>query len=602
MIQTALKYHKLGLKVIPTDLEKRPLCKWSQYRDAQTEEDIKNLFSESTKGIALITGNGIEAIDIDSKYFLPGIHEVSHVMDAIFDAVGEATYKKLTINITKSGGLHVVYITEVSEGNQKLASRYTLDSEKKNEHDNTRVLLETRGEGGYIIAPPTDGYSFDSSKYTFENLVKLSNQQRNALIAACRSFDEIEESYKQVKASLPIDVSGSGKSTIEAFNEAHTPLEFLEYEGWQPKYERGGNIHLVRPGKTLREGIGAGYNEKLGLVRIFTSSTQFEPNKSYNAFQVYSILNHGGDYSAACKELYHSGYGERLKKKSHKQKASEILDTDKTITPNGDNLDLMKSIYDNRIDVRVKPKQKANILSMWCEEKERYIGLGGRGDLINVFGGAKSRKSALASCMASTFLLGGRGESMLFKSEFQNENLLHFDTEQSKYYHHKLTEHMMYQAGFSQPYDNHPVNFYSFNIMPYTKIDRLNFIKYSINRTDNIGCVFIDGIVDLCRNYNDLEESSDLVTFFMNAASQRGFIIIDVLHHARSTGKARGHLGTELINKASCNIDVSKEKDSLYSNLQITDIRGDSAPKGYEFYHNEFGVLEIDGITNKPIF
>lgn len=593
MLEEALKLHRYGLKVIPTDSDKRPMCKWKSYQEKQSIEDIKKIFAQPCEGIALLTGCGIEVIDIDTKYFLDDVHDVTKIFDALFDAVGEETYSRLILTHTKSGGYHVVYRTAVSEGNQKLASRYTIDSEKKNEHDKIRVLLETRGENGYIIIPPTKGYKYDSKILQFDNIPTITDEERNAIIATCRSFDEIQETFKQTKAPIPVQVSGTGKTTIDAFNDSHTPVEFLEAEGWQFKYQRGDNLHYVRPGKTLREGIGAGYSESLQLVRIFTSSTQFECNKTYNAFQTYAVLNHGGDYSAACKQLYHDGYGDRMSKQeeSHRDKVSQLTSSDKNVSEKASNDALMESIYKKRLDITVQPNQKPNTLFMLCQEKQKYIGLGGDGDLVNFFGREKTRKSAAAACAASCFLKGGSSESLLFKADFDGRNLIHFDTEQSEYYHHKLCKQMMFQAGLTT--DVHPSNFFSFHVMPYTKIDRLNFMRYSIDKTPNIGCVFIDGIVDLCRNYNDLEESSDLVTFIMNMAAKRNFLVLDVLHNARSTGSARGHLGTELLNKAQCNINITKEEDSRHSTLKIQSIRGDSAPKDFDFWHNDMGDLEI---------
>ena len=592
MINEALKLSKLGLKVILTDNEKRPKCQWKSFQDSQTTEDVKRIFKGHSEGMALLTGQGIEVIDIDTKYFLEH-HDISKVFDSFYDAVGEETYSKLLITNTKSGGFHCIYKTTVSEGNQKLASRYTIDIEKKSDHDKVRVLLETRGENGYILIPPSKGYTFDSLAIDFESIPTLTDHQRNSIIAACRSFDEIEETYTQTKAPISVEVTGSGKTTIEAFNEAHTPIEFLEAHGWQYKYQRGNNAHYVRAGKTLREGIGAGYSATLNLVRVFTSSTQFECNKTYNAFQAYAILEHGGDYSKACKELYHSGYGDRLgaTQDSHKDKVSQITSNDKNVSDKASNNKLMESIFAKRLDITVKPNRKPHTLSMYCQDKQKYIGIGGDGDLVNFFGREKTRKSAAAACAASCYLKDGANKSLLFKAEFDGRNLVHFDTEQSEYYHHKLSCEMMHQANLSTK--AHPSNLFSYHIMPYSKIDRLNFIKYSIDKIPNIGCVFVDGIVDLCRNYNDLEESSDLVTFFMNMAASRNFLLMPVLHNARSTGGARGHLGTELLNKANCNINVTKEEDSPFSTLKVQSIRGAFEPKGFDFWHNDNGNIEI---------
>jgi len=592
MKNEALKLHKLGLKVIPVGNDKMPKGRWKSFQDEQTTQDVEVIFFGHTESIALLTGHGIEVIDIDVKYFLEH-HNITNIWDSIYYAVGAETFEKLLITRTMSGGFHVIYKTTVSEGNQKLASRYTLDSEKKNEHDKIKVLLETRGEGGYILIPPSQGYSFDNPSITFENIPTLTNEQRNGIISACRSFDEIQETYTQTKAAIPIEVLGDGMSTIEAYNKMTTCDEILERNGWQKKYQSGKNIHFVRPGKTLREGVGCGYSPTLNLVRVFTSSTQFECNKSYNPFQVYAILEHGGDYSAAAKELYHKGIGDRMQKgkESHKTLASQIVSSNPNVSGKASNDGLMESIFAKRLDISVKPTQKPNTLFMHCEDRNDFIGLGGDGDLINFFGREKTRKSAAAACAASCFLEGGTNESLFFKAEFDGRKLVHFDTEQSEYAHHKLCSQMLYQ-GSCQP-NTHPSNFYSYNIMPYTKLDRLNFVRFAIDRLDNIGCVFIDGIVDLCRNYNDLEESSDLVTFLMNIAAQRKFLLIDVLHNARSTGSARGHLGSELLNKANCNINVTKEEGASYSTLKVQSIRGAFEPKGFDFGHDEFGNIKL---------
>jgi hypothetical protein len=593
MINEAIKLHRLGLKIIPTDLNKKPLVKWKAYQDSQTLEDVKKIFTPNVEGMALLTGKGIEVIDIDSKYFLEGIHDVNTIFDALYDAVGQDTYSRLILTQTVSGGYHIIYKTNVSEGNQKLASRYTIDSEKKSDHDKIRVLLETRGENGYIIIPPTKGYTYDSKILQLENIPTITDQERNSIIAACRSFDELQETYKQTKAAIPIKVSGTGKSTIEAFNEAHTPIEFLEAEGWQFKYQRGDNLHYVRPGKSLRDGIGAGYSESLQLVRIFTSSTLFECNKTYNAFQTYAVLHHSGDYSAACKELYHNDYGDRLSKTqdSHSEKVRQITQEGVTVAKEVTNLELMEKTFKKRVNITVKPKQKPSTLQMFCQSKQKYIGLGGDGDLVNFFGLHKTRKSGAAACAASTAIIGGKKESLYFKGEFQNRNLVHFDTEQSEYYHHQLCTQMVQQAGLYTT--EHPTNFHSFPVKGLSKIDRLNFMTYTLNKIPNIGIVLLDGSVDLCRNYNDLEEASDLVTYFMNMSEIRRFLLLNVLHNARSTGGARGHLGTEFLNKATANLNITKEKDSPFSSLEIESKRGEHIEKGFDFWHDELGNIEI---------
>ena len=70
-------------------------------------------------------------------------------------------------------------------------------------------------------------------------------------------------------------------------------------------------------------------------------------------------------------------------------------------------------------------------------------------------------------------------------------------------------------------------------------------------------------------------------------------LLINVLHNARSTGKARGHLGTELLNKGTCNINITKDKEYGFSTLEIEDLRGSFEPKGFDFFHDDTGSLQL---------
>jgi len=594
--EEAVRLHRLGFKVIPvTDPlrpdGKKPTCAWKDFQDHQSEADILRIFeSSNVGGIALLTGKGIEVIDIDLKYSLDdGL--MSKFLDQVYYLLGEDFYKKVIIAKTVSGGYHVFYKTDVGEGNLKLASRYTLDSEKKNDHDTTRVLFETRGIGGYVLIAPSNGYQYDHSQITVSDMQHIEDGQRNKLIEICRSFDETIEMHRQIEA-VPVHISTESKSTIEAFNEAHDPIEFLTSEGWQFKYSRGGNDHYVRPGKGLNEGVGAGYNKSLKLVRVFTSSTQFDPNKSYNAFQTYAVLYFAGDYSKAASDLYHKGYGQRLSKKieNYNSKLEVIVSGNETAKAAMVDSARMDSIFSKRFSIKNVPAAIENHLFCVDENTGENVPIASFGDIVTIVGAAKSRKSAIANSIIAAMLQDSLEfpPVLNFTGIVKNRNIIVLDTEQNEPDFYKSQKQIYRQANL---HDDIP-NFYAFNISEEVMADRLQFLEHAITRIGNVGVLLLDGIVDLCEDYNDQKLSRQLIEHVKILAVKHKILFIPVLHNARSTGSARGHLGNELINKSKAVIKVTKDSEGEGdSTVAFEYIRGNREPAKFQFTHDLNGNL-----------
>ncbi len=70
--------------------------------------------------------------------------------------------------------------------------------------------------------------------------------------------------------------------------------------------------------------------------------------------------------------------------------------------------------------------------------------------------------------------------------------------------------------------------------------------------------VVIDGIVDLCRDFNSPQESHEIVTQLMQWTEEYDVAIITTLHTNKGDQNMRGHLGTILSQKADNVIEISK--------------------------------------------
>ena len=183
---------KNNLRVVAVGKDKRALGKWKHYRDAQTLDQLKSEVNK-TGNFAVICTDGLECIDIDAKFDYSDTLIDELLKALILGIDGIENY--LLPTHTPNHGMHLIYrCIEIKEGNQKLASRYVVPEDNPtSEHDKTRCLIETRGEGGYFIFPPSMGYKFDNDNTNIDNFVvhEITLEQRNQIIEICKTFNEV---------------------------------------------------------------------------------------------------------------------------------------------------------------------------------------------------------------------------------------------------------------------------------------------------------------------------------------------------------------------------------------------------------------------------
>jgi hypothetical protein len=325
--EKAKEYLQAQLSVLPTDKNKVPtVSTWKPYQTERIkEEELEALFSgANVKGLGIITGaisGGLEVIDVDCKYDIKG-SLWEDLRGLIEDNLPEV-YNSLVIAKTIRGGYHIYYRCSSITGNLKLSNREATDTEKA-KGDKVKTLIETRGEGGYVIAPPTPGYNYLQGEPG--NIPTISPEERNILLDIARSFNEIKqpepkekrEAIKNYKEKYP------GKTSLEDYDERGDLVGLLTAEGWSEVKETAERVILVRPGETSAKSSGNYHKEKNCLI-VFSTSTQFEPGKPYSPSQAYNLLRCNGDWSKTALELGKQGYGDYKPSYSSKDLKTERI-------------------------------------------------------------------------------------------------------------------------------------------------------------------------------------------------------------------------------------------------------------------------------------
>ncbi len=324
--KSAEEYVQSGLSVIPirADGSKSPLpIAWKKFQERRPSPyDVHQLFRGEV-GIAILGGKvsgNLEIIDFDRP----------ELIDPWLELVREAlpgTEARLSRIKTPKGGAHFYYRAPEIEGNQKLAMEPGVDETGKPAN---RVLIETRGEGGYVLAPGSPGPCHPTGRtYEYVSGPKLTEiqtlavEERKALLEAARSFNKVPKQVQKSHDEKPKPAQKGELRPGDDFNARATWEEVLGPHGWTLLRRAGETAYWRRPGKT---DVGASATTGHCGDHLYVFSTNahpFESDTAYTKFSAFTRLEHGGNYEEAARALSQKGYGVRSEKGARKKRAEK---------------------------------------------------------------------------------------------------------------------------------------------------------------------------------------------------------------------------------------------------------------------------------------
>ena len=172
---------------------------------------------------------------------------------------------------------------------------------------------------------------------------------------------------------------------------------------------------------------------------------------------------------------------------------------------------------------------------------------------ISVIGGKqKSRKTFFLSMLIVAFLKKKWGS--LQGNPPVNPKVQLYDTEQGKQHVFKVVKRISRMMGWTTPNESLRV----FYLREKSVDERVEIIKAQVMK-HNPDMVFIDGVVDVCKDFNSIEESGKTLQLLMELSAKYSCHISVVLHENKTDGNLRGHLGSMAIQKSETAIKLLKE-------------------------------------------
>ena len=171
-------------------------------------------------------------------------------------------------------------------------------------------------------------------------------------------------------------------------------------------------------------------------------------------------------------------------------------------------------------------------------------------------GKAKSKKTFNVSALVAASLAGKQVLNYRAHLPEGKRRILYVDTEQSRYHCHTVLERILRLAGLPTTADSENLDFIC--LREYSPTVRISVIDYALRQGKGYGLVIIDGIRDLMLDINSTSESVEVINKMMEWSSRYDLHIHCVLHLNKGDNNVRGHIGTEMSNKAETVLVISK--------------------------------------------
>ncbi len=232
-----------------------------------------------------------------------------------------------------------------------------------------------------------------------------------------------------------------------------------------------------------------------------------------------------------------------------------------------------------RREVSAKMEELCVDPSVEILENESLLTIGGvnalsRGDLVSIKAKQKAGKSTMISILVAALLCGQWNK--VRKQVDGHVRILYIDTEMTDRDTNLMFRKALRLAG-----------------LPFQKLDNVKYLNMRRYTSDQIHAllpefiwvfspdiVFIDGIVDLINDFNDVKESQAIVREMISLAEHYNCCIVMVLHmnKAMEDKNMRGHLGTILAQKSNLVFACEKDRDSNIVTVKCDDYRHAPVP------------------------
>lgn len=225
--------------------------------------------------------------------------------------------------------------------------------------------------------------------------------------------------------------------------------------------------------------------------------------------------------------------------------------------------------------------------------------VGTLGNYVVFAGLPKVGKSTFIHATVSTLFQPGDMFDIKLQFAPGRRRIGYFDTESGLYDFWNYMERIKQFAML----DNLPQYFDAFRCREDDPATIMQLIETYLQQHTECSVIVIDGLLDLCLNYNDEKETRQLTNWLKRITSQYQLLVIVVIHMAKGKNETIGHLGSNADRWCQSTIEIVRDEENKCLTMKPKLMRSDAyfEPVSVMRFEKEWQQVEVEQkVNNQP--
>ena len=169
----------------------------------------------------------------------------------------------------------------------------------------------------------------------------------------------------------------------------------------------------------------------------------------------------------------------------------------------------------------------------------------------------------------------------------KRESVAYFDTESSEGDFYENVGRIKKTIGKSEM----PAAFYAYKFRDLDSGDIMKYIEYFLALHPEVSIIYIDGLLDLIVDYNDVRESRQVINWLKKITAVYNILVVGVIHTGKKENNTLGHFGSMIDRYCQSVLRVEKDEKQHTFELRAKFLRS-SADFHPVILQNVNGVIE----------